>query len=237
MADGSDATFDPTTMPEGPGFWQPTPPAFADPLEPMGGTWKTWVLESGDQLRPGAPPEYDSPAWRGELLAVQEIVRTRTLAQKSDAVWWQSSASQNFNEWTYELIARHELDTPHAARVLAYQAVSMADAVIAVWDAKYTWWTSRSIKDDPDTVTAFPTPPYPDFPSGYSAISEAMAQIVGLFFPDAAEQLDELAWRATRSRAWEGIHYPLANEVGMCMGRRAARIAAIRAMEEGALPT
>jgi hypothetical protein len=234
QSDGSDAVFDPSTMPTGPGVWTPTPPAFADPLEPLGGTWKAWILEQNDQFRPAPPPKYDSPAWQSELTAVQEIVQSRTLAQRTDATWWQMAA--NFYEWTHELIASHGLDTPHAARVLAYQAASMADAVTAVWDAKYTWWTSRPITEDPDLVTAFPTPPYPAYPSGYSAYIGAMSQVAGLFFPEAAEQLDELCWRAVRSRAWAGIHYPMDNEVGMTIGRRVARLAAVRAQEEGAIP-
>lgn len=36
---------------------------------------------------------------------------------------------------------------------------------------------------------------------GYSALAGAFARMGGLFFPDAAEELDERAWRATRSRA------------------------------------
>jgi hypothetical protein len=168
---------------------------------------------------------------------VREIVRARTLAQQSDAAWWQSAAYQIFYDWSNELIARHGLAAPHAARVLAYQSVSMADAVIAIWDAKYTWWTVRPISEDSEIVTAFPTPPYPAYPSGYSAIAGATAQSVGLFFPEGAEQLDELCWRAVRSRAWAGIHYPIDNEVGMTIGRRVARQASLRALEEGAVPS
>jgi membrane-associated phospholipid phosphatase len=234
-ADGADAAFDPPEMPIGPGIWEPTPPDFAGPLEPRGGRWQPWLLERYDQFRPAPPPIYDSLEWHGELAAIQQIAQNRTLAQQTDAIWWQTAA--NFSEWTHELIVRHGLDTPHAARVLAYQAVSMADAVTAVWDAKYTWWTSRPISEDPELITAFSTPPYPAYPSGYSAYIGAMAQIVGLFFPVAAEELDELCWRATRSRAWAGIHYPIDNEVGMAIGRRVARLAALRALDEGAIPT
>jgi membrane-associated phospholipid phosphatase len=236
-SDNSDATFDLAQMPKGPGIWAPTPPGFADPLAPLGGTWKLWVLEKSDQFRPVPFPKYGSPAWQSELLTVQQIVKRRTLAEMADAAWWQSAQSQNFYDWTDQLLVRHGLDTPHGARVLAYIAVSIADAITAVWDAKYTWWTSRPINDDPTITTAFPTPPYPDYPSGYSAAMGALSQMGGLFFPDAAEDLDELGWRATRSRAWAGIHYPLANEAGFTMGRRVARLAAVRANEEGALPT
>ena len=209
--DGGDAVFDPATMPSGPGFWVPTPPGLADPVEPMGGTWRTWVLESPDQFRPAAPQEYGSKAWQSELLSVQETVRSRTLAQTSDSAWWQSVYPRIFYDWAHELVVRHGLDTPHAARVLASQAVGMADALVAVWDAKYTYWTSRPITEDPDIVTAFPNPPYPAYPSGYSGAIGASSQIVDLFFPDAAGDLDELAWRAVRSRLWAGIHFPIDN--------------------------
>jgi len=43
--------------------------------------------------------------------------------------------------------------------------VAIADANIAVWDAKYTWWTERPITADPKIVTAFPTPAYPAYPA------------------------------------------------------------------------
>jgi hypothetical protein len=236
QGDRSDAVFDPGEMPSGPGFWVPTPPALADPLEPLGGGWQTWVLERSDQFRPAPPPEYGTSAWRSELLAVQEMVRSRTLAQKSDAMWWQSVYQQILYDWTAELLTRHGLDTVHALRVLAYQSVAIADALVAIWDAKYTWWTARPITEDPNIVTAFPTPPYPGYPSGYSGAIGASSQMVGLFFPDAAEELDELAWRAVRSRAWAGIHIPLDNEVGFTVGRRVGRLAGLRASDEGAIP-
>jgi hypothetical protein len=37
-------------------------------------------------------------------------------------------------------------------------------------------------------------------------------------------------------RSRTGIRYAIDNEVGMCMGRQVARLAAVRALEEGAIP-
>jgi hypothetical protein len=68
---------------------------------------------------------------------MQEIVRQPFLAEMADAVWWQSAAFQNFYDWANQLLLRHGLDTPHSAPVLAYIAVSTADAITAVWEAKY----------------------------------------------------------------------------------------------------
>ncbi len=68
-ADGSDAAFDPATMPSGPGIWA------GDPVYPMLGTWKTWVLTSGSQFRPGPPPAWDSPERATEIAEVKNYQR------------------------------------------------------------------------------------------------------------------------------------------------------------------
>jgi hypothetical protein len=234
--DGSDAEFDPATIPTGPGIWQPTPPKFAEvPFEPLGGSWQTWVLASGDQIRPAVPPEYGSPFWQAELAAVQEVVARRTIEQKAAAQWWQSGAGYPlFTGWAHDLILKGGLDLPHASRVLAYLNVGYADAVIAVWDAKFTWWTSRPITEDSELVTAFPTPNYPAYPSGYSAVSGVGELVLGHFFPEAADELAELAWEASRSRTWAGIHYMIDNETGLSMGRRVGRIVNALARADGA---
>lgn len=224
QADGSDAEFDPAMIPEGPGVWQPTPPGFAEvPVEPLGGSWQTWILDSGDQIRPAAPPAYSSSTWRAELEAVQEVVAQRTLEQEATARWWQTGDPLS-TQWAHDLILRAGLDLPHAARVLAYLSVGFADAVIAVWDSKFNWWTSRPITEDPDLVTAFPTPNYPAYPSGYSAVVGAGELVLAHFFPEAAGDLADLSWEAAQSRAWAGIHYMIDNEIGLSMGRQVGRL-------------
>jgi hypothetical protein len=220
-ADGSDAVWDASTMPKGPGIWQPTPPKFADPISPLGGSRKTWLLSSGSAIRPAAPPEYGSPLWKAELAAVQAAVANRTIEELRLAQWYQLSGPfPPFNAWAHELIQRAGLDLPHAARLMAYMNVAYADAITAVWDAKYTWWTSRPITEDPTLALAFPTPPYPSFPAGFPAMAGAGSMVLGTFFPDAAPDLDALAWEAARARTWAGIHYMMDNEVGMHMGRQ-----------------
>src|SRR5829696_7094029 len=66
-ADSSDAKWDGSGRLTGEGTWEPTPPKFVEtPVEPLGGTWETWVLPSGDAVRPAPPPEYGSPLWQAE---------------------------------------------------------------------------------------------------------------------------------------------------------------------------
>jgi hypothetical protein len=47
-------------------------------IEPEAGAWKTWLLTSGDQLRPEAPP--DETATQDELTQLQGMVTDRDAA-------------------------------------------------------------------------------------------------------------------------------------------------------------
>ena len=122
---------------------------------------------SGDQVRPAPPPEYGSPAWQAELKMVQEIAANRSFEQERAALWWgDTSPSALLNGWAHELIGKEGLDLPHAAQVLADLHVAIADAAIAVWDAKFTWWTVAPDHRGPDPGRALPGPALPGLPVG-----------------------------------------------------------------------
>jgi membrane-associated phospholipid phosphatase len=219
-ADGSDEKWDGAGRLTGPGSWVPTPPKFVEtPVEPLAGTWRTWVLPSGVAVRPAPPPAYDSPLWRAELEAVQEATANRTLEQERIVAYWADRGPfQAFTEVAQGLIERDRLDSPHAARVLALMSVAQADAVIAVWDAKYTWWTERPITADPDLDMLLPTPPYPSYPSGFSAVAGAAAVVLAHLFPRAEVDLLASAAEAAAQRCWSGIHFPFEDDVALAMG-------------------
>jgi membrane-associated phospholipid phosphatase len=226
QGDGSDAVWDPATKPSGPGFWEPTPPMFVEtPAAPLAGTWQPWVLESGDQFRPAPPPAYGSAAWRSELETVLELAANRTFEQTRAALWWAShSPPALISEWTHELILRAGSDLLQSARILADVHVAIVDALIAVWDAKYIWWTSRPITEAPDLETLIPNPPYPSYPSGYSGVMGAGTTVIGHYFPESTDDMAVRAWEATASRGWAGIHYVIDDDVGLTMGRQVARL-------------
>ena len=225
-ADGSDAKWDPATMPTGPGFWQPTPPDFVEtPVAPMAGSRQPWVLTSGDQIRPAPPPEYGSPVWKAELKMVQELAANLSFEQERAALWWGEASSPGLlNGWALELIGKAGVDLPHAAQILADTHVAIADALIAVWDAKYTWWTSRPVTEDPNLKPLLPAPPYPAYPSGYSGVMGAGTTVIGHYFPDAADEMANRAWEAAASRAWAGLHYVIDDDVALAMGRQVGRL-------------
>lgn len=225
-ADGSDAKWDPATMPTGPGFWQPTPPDFVEmPAAPLAGSRTPWVLTSGDQIRPAPPPEYGSPVWKAELKMVQEMVANLSFEQERAAQWWgDASPPALLNGWARELIGKAGVDLPHAAQILADMHVAIGDALIAIWDAKYTWWTSRPVTEDPNLKPLFPSPPYPAYPSGYSGVMGAGSTVIGHYFPEVADEMADRAWEAAASRGWAGIHYVIDDDVGLAMGRQVGRL-------------
>lgn len=234
--DATPADWDGAGRLEGPGSWQPTPPAFVEtPLEPLAGTWKLWVLERPDQFLPAPPPAYDSPGWQSQLAAVQQAVAGRTFMQAQHARYWQNtSASTLWNGFAADLISRDGLDLPQAAHVLALLAVAQADAQVANYAAKYTYWTERPITADPELAVLFPTPPFPSYPSSHATVSNAGAVVLASLFPADAGDLLALAEEAAMSRCWAGIHYPIDNDAGSLLGRDVGYLVTYVAQQEAA---
>jgi membrane-associated phospholipid phosphatase len=230
MADGSSLAWNGQNAPEGSGVWQATPPAFIqDPVDPLAGTWRPWILPSGSAYRPGPPPAYGSPAFQAELAAVQEAVTHRTSEQVAAVLYWAAgpgtvTPAGLWIEIARNLIMRDELDALQAALVLARTSVAMADSSICCWDAKYTYWTLRPITADPDLDVLIPTPPFPSYTSGHSTISAAAATVLGHVFPTDQTELAAKATEAKDSRLWAGIHFPIDNEMGALGGSVIGRL-------------
>ena len=123
---------------------------------------------------------------------------TRTDDQTYFAKWWQSAPILSWNEVARQLIARNDLDAADAARLLAMQNLSGADAAINCWNDKYHYdfwrpWNAipRAAEDDnPATTaeagwTALITAPYPEWPSGHNCIDAAHVAFLRMFFGDA----------------------------------------------------
>jgi membrane-associated phospholipid phosphatase len=231
--DGSDAEWD-GVLPTGDGTWRPTPPKnIPVPLDPLAGSWATWVLPSGDALRPPSPPAWGSPGWQAELLAVQEAVAQRTAAQGEAAEFWAGgpgtvTPAGLWIEIARGLIERDGLDDALAAQTLAWLSVAMADGFVCCWDAKFTYWTARPITADPTLAVLFATPPFPSYTSGHSTISAAAATVLGHVFPADADDLAAMAVEAKNSRLWAGIHYSIDNDMGALGGGMVGRLVVAR---------
>jgi len=227
--DGSDAVWD-GALPVGPGLWVPTPPGFVTPaLEPLAGTWRTWNLDSGSQFRPGPPLDVGSSQWRAELDEVYAVSQSLTAAQKAIALHWADGAGTvtppgHWNQIALDLIEDARLSDHQAAKVLATLNTAQADAFIACWDAKFTYWSERPVtairrERDPAWTSFIATPPFPGYVSGHSTTSAAASTVLAHFFPDDAVELVEMAAEAALSRLYGGIHVRSDNDVGLVLGR------------------
>ena len=233
-ADGSDARWT-GTVPSGPGLWSGTNPA-----EPMTGTWKTWVLTSGSQLRPPPPPAFDSAQEATDLAEVKSFPREfpaagTAFSRDRSALYWQGQAFQAFDDLMHQKIFENRLDTnaPRAARVYAYVHVALYDGVVACWDGKYAYWAIRPFQLDPTVITLFPTPNHPSYPSAHTAISGPYSEALSYFFPRDADLFRAMAREAGESRIWAGIHFRSDIETGLTLAKSVTQLVTDRASHDG----
>jgi membrane-associated phospholipid phosphatase len=213
--DGSDAVWD-GVIPTGPGIWNGQ-----NPVLPLSGTWGTWVLSSGDQLRPPPPPAYDSPEIQADLTEIKTLTRTFPITQK--ALYWHTFETA-YPLWYKQASLRlfeYGLDrnAPYAALVYSALAVAQHDVIVACFDAKYAYWFIRPSQLDPEVVTLFPPPPHPSYPAAHGCGTMAAATVLGTFFPAEAEAMRLASEEAGASRIWAGIHYRHDVEAGLQLGR------------------
>ena len=231
--------------PHSPRYWEPPPESVALPVRPTAGRKRTWVLRSGDQLRPPPPPRYGSRAFLAEAREVVDVSRKLTPEQKKMAKIWAGGEGTPlppglWNRVVLAYVREKELSVPRAARAFALLNVAMDDAGVAVWDAKYAYWSPRpvnAIRDlglDRHWEPYIPTPFFPSYVSGHSAFSGAAAEVLAHVFPERAAQFRAKAEEAAMSRLYGGIHFRSDNEVGLRMGREIGRLVVERAKRDGA---
>jgi membrane-associated phospholipid phosphatase len=203
--DGSDKTVD-YTPGTNPGQWQPTPPAFAPALAPQWGSVTPFSLQSGSQFRPPPPPALTSPEYTADFNQVKDVgaldSTTRTADQTEAALFWQAIVTPNslvFGMWdqvAQQVAIAKGNSLVENARLFALLHLTMADAQIAAWDAKYTynfWRPVTAIRaadtdgnpdtnPDPNWSPLFPTPNYPSYPSGHATVSGGSATVLASYF-------------------------------------------------------
>ncbi len=247
-ADGYDKKWD-GTRPAGiggpPQFWEQPPGIITPPVQPLAGTWKPWVLSKGDQFRAPAPAPYGSPQFMTELNEVKTVKANLTDAQKSIAQFWAGGAGTAlppglWNQIAFVYIEGTHQDVPRAARIIAALNAGEADAAIAVWDTKFTYWSPRplnamrSLGLDPTWTSFLPTPIFPSYVSGHAGFSGAAAGILSYFFPSEAATFEAKAQEAALSRLYGGIHFRSDNEVGLDLGHKVGQAVVDRVKQDGA---
>ena len=217
--DGSDTKWT-GTVPTGPGLW-----GGKNPLEPLMGTWKPWLMTRGDQFRPGPPPTFDSAEFREELALLKRINSNPTPSQRAIATNYAANFFDLIWGQGYALVRQERLSVPREVRLLAPFATLQMDAYIAAHDAKYTFWYLRPSMADYTIVPLIPVPNHPAYVSNAAIIASAATAFVGYMFPQEAAQWQYLGEEAGLSRIYGGIHYPSDERAGNQMGKGIAALA------------
>jgi hypothetical protein len=183
-----------------PGVWVPIGTAAA--LLPGLPNVMPWVLHSGSQFRPDAPPALDTDRYTRDYIEVKAIgsltSTTRTSEQTEIGRFWLGTPSAIWNGVARQVIAARGLDLSDTARTFALMYLAAYDGAIACWDAKYTynyWRPQAAIRNghldgngatdgDPAWTPLFPTPSHPEYTSGHATLSSAMGSMLGFLFGD-----------------------------------------------------
>ena len=189
--DGRNAPIE-FTQPPAPGVWRPTPPAFLPMSAPWLGFVTPLLVRSATQFAPPAPPKLTSARYTrdfNEVKALGSATSTeRTPAQTDTARFFSGNAMVQGNAALRDQVRVRDLDIVEAARMFAAIDMSVADAVISVWHAKYVdgYWrpiTAINLADtdgnpatvaDPTWTPLVATPPYPEYPSGYNVVNSTV---------------------------------------------------------------
>jgi hypothetical protein len=225
------------TVPTGTGMWV-SAPAPAAPLSPLWGNVRPWLMTSGNQFRPAAPPAFASAAFQTQLAEVRQFTDNRTAEQLRVAQYWGAvvATSGPAGLWSatgLALAAKANLDERGTARMLAMMHMAGMDASIGCWDAKYTFWYIRPFQADAAITTPVGRPNFPSYPSAHSCLSAAYAGVLGGLFPSAATELKTALDEAGVSRIYAGLHFRFDVVAGQALGNSVAGLALQRAPVDG----
>ena len=257
------AQFDYTVPGAGqPGVWIRLNNAPA--LLPGWGAVTPWVLNSGSQFRPDPPPALDSEQYTSDYNEIKEIGAlnspTRTTLQTQIAQFWLGSPVAIWNPALLQALAARDFDLSQTARAFALFYLAAADASIACWEAKYHynfWRPQLAIRGgdtdgngltaaDPGWLPQVMTPPHPEYPSGHTANSGAMAAVLRLLFGDEpGVEIEVTIGSITRrwssfsegvdevidGRVYSGFHFRTSDEVGARLGRQVGRYVMTHALK------
>ena len=244
------------TSTDEPGDYQRTPGAPPQPVNTGAPGWRPFALANASQFRPSGPPQLGSGRYAQDLDETRRlgvsVGSERTPDQDLIGRWHTEQGQFQFNR-----IARTELagdggSILEHARLLALLNMALADAITAVFDAKYTYryWRPvtaiRRAEEDgnahtsPDTTwTPFlPTPPHPEYPAAHGAGQGAGARVMKAYFgphhaflatsasvPGAVRSFtnfDAFADDGAAARIYGGMHFRNSTEVGLRMGTKVA---------------
>jgi hypothetical protein len=151
-------------------------------------------LASPAQFLPAGPPPLFSSEWAQDLAEVQTLgsatSSVRTPEQTDIAKFWQDdTVAAMWNRVADQLAVASDLPLVENAQRLALMNIALADATIAIWNAKnhYNFWrpvTAIRVTTDPRWTPLLVTPAFQEYPSGHAGVSSAATTVLAAFYGD-----------------------------------------------------
>ena len=213
--DGSSASV-PYVPGTAPGQWQPTPPTYQVAWGPEWGQVQTFAItKPASAFLAPPPPALNSPAYAAAFKQVESLgalhSTTRTPQQTQIGNFWAYDSLNtgtppvHYDEITEAIALQEHNSLTQDARLFGLVNVSMGDAGIAAWDAKYTYnrwrpitaireantdgnpatkadptWTPLGSPGDPGQPRF--TPPFPSYVSGHATFGQDLFSILTDFY-------------------------------------------------------
>jgi hypothetical protein len=244
--------------PPGAGVWQRNP---GTPLPPVLGLrlpgMTPLALASASQFRPDGPNLLSSAEYAEDFNQVKALGRidsaTRTPGQTHQALFWTDHDLRQWNDGMLRLAAARGLDLVETARLLAMAHVSGGDAMIACFDAKFSYWGWRPYQAIPQAdidgnpaTAADPawrplqaTPNFPEYPSAHACHTGSLAEALRTFFGTDTvsfsldsritgtvrqyDRLHDVVKDVNEARVLAGFHFRNSDQEGAHLGRDVAR--------------
>jgi hypothetical protein len=246
-----------------PGKWRPTPPDYPDGIEWCWNTMKTMVLDSASQFKPAGPPKFSTDSSSTFFRYVHEVYKidkNLTDEQMAIANYWDDnplvimhSGHMMFGNKKITpgghwmgicAIASKQsgADAVTTAKAYALTSLALYETFISCWDEKYRSSLIRPVTVinetfDDSWLPYLQTPPFPEYPSGHSAITASAAIVLtsvfgdNFAFQDTSDlryigmqrhfnSFNEAAAEASISRVYGGIHYRFSVDDGASQGKK-----------------
>ncbi len=168
---------------------------------------RPWLLKSADQFRPPAPPALTSETWGRDFNEIQQMggrgSTKRSAEQTQVGQFWVVTGAPAFNGVIRQAVENRKLGTVESARVTALAYMTFNDALVAVFDAKYTYqfWRpmtairngdqhdNAAVKRDAGWLPLVETPMHPEYPCAHCISAASVGQVLQSELGDAVGPL------------------------------------------------
>ena len=261
------------------GKWYPTPPGYFEAVEPNWKTIRPMVIDSAGEFRPKTLTPFSkdtNSAFYKQVMAVYDESKHLTTEQINQALFWDCnpfaittsghmaigfkkiSPGGHWMHITGLVCNQAKIGFDKSILVLTLEGLTLMDSFISSWEEKY-----RSNRVRPETFInryidikwqpLLQTPPFPEYTSAHSVISNASAELLTYLLGDNFAYTDDTeipfgsseqsfksfrdaAAAAAMSRFYGGIHYMESVTSGVKEGKELAAVVIAKIKKAGILP-